>query len=149
MSRKEKPMRTKIPLKLNVLRINKYIIIQRYFNPIGAHPSGLIGELPIGVPSNLVPYITQTAIGKRKKLTVFGKDYDKIQNQLRVMFMSTTVKQWDRAYEEAKVGLKNKPDRLSLLDKIHDNPEYYARYYTRGINCNLGLNDSINLIILN
>lgn len=48
----------------------------RYFNPIGAHPSGLIGELPIGKPSNLVPYITQTAIGKRKRLTVFGNDYN-------------------------------------------------------------------------
>lgn len=48
----------------------------RYFNPIGAHPSALLGELPIGVPSNLVPYITQTAIGKREKLTVFGDDYD-------------------------------------------------------------------------
>ena len=52
------------------------LILLRYFNPIGAHPSGLIGELPIGVPSNLVPYITQTGVGKRKKLTVFGKDYD-------------------------------------------------------------------------
>ncbi len=48
----------------------------RYFNPIGAHESGLIGELPLGVPDNLVPYITQTAIGKREKLTVFGNDYD-------------------------------------------------------------------------
>ncbi len=48
----------------------------RYFNPIGAHESGLIGELPIGVPDNLVPYITQTAIGKREKLTVFGNDYN-------------------------------------------------------------------------
>jgi UDP-glucose 4-epimerase len=47
----------------------------RYFNPIGAHPSSLLGELPIGVPSNLVPYITQAAIGKRDKLTVFGNDY--------------------------------------------------------------------------
>lgn len=47
----------------------------RYFNPIGAHPTGLIGELPIGVPGNLVPYVTQTAIGKREKLTVFGSDY--------------------------------------------------------------------------
>ncbi len=47
----------------------------RYFNPIGAHPSGWIGELPVGIPSNLVPYITQTAIGKREKLTVFGNDY--------------------------------------------------------------------------
>ncbi len=51
------------------------VISLRYFNPIGAHPSGLVGELPIGVPSNLVPFITQTAIGKREKLTVFGTDY--------------------------------------------------------------------------
>jgi UDP-glucose 4-epimerase len=48
----------------------------RYFNPIGAHESSLIGELPNGVPSNLVPYITQTAAGLRKSLTVFGNDYD-------------------------------------------------------------------------
>jgi UDP-glucose 4-epimerase len=47
----------------------------RYFNPIGAHPSGAIGELPIGVPQNLVPFITQTAIGLREKLSVFGNDY--------------------------------------------------------------------------
>ncbi len=48
----------------------------RYFNPIGAHESGLLGELPLGVPNNLVPYITQTAIGKRNKLTIFGNDYN-------------------------------------------------------------------------
>ena len=48
----------------------------RYFNPIGAHPSRLIGELPNGVPNNLVPYITQTAAGIRESLTVFGNDYD-------------------------------------------------------------------------
>jgi len=48
----------------------------RYFNPIGAHESSLIGELPNGVPSNLVPFITQTAAGLRKSLTVFGNDYD-------------------------------------------------------------------------
>lgn len=47
----------------------------KYFNPIGAHHSGLIGELPQGVPNNLLPYITQTAIGKRKQLLVFGNDY--------------------------------------------------------------------------
>jgi UDP-glucose 4-epimerase len=47
----------------------------RYFNPIGAHPSGEIGELPIGPPNNLVPYITQTAAGVRDKLTIFGNDY--------------------------------------------------------------------------
>ncbi len=50
-------------------------IALRYFNPIGAHPSAKIGELPIGVPQNLVPFITQTAIGKRKELSVFGDDY--------------------------------------------------------------------------
>ncbi|HLN55696.1 MAG TPA: UDP-glucose 4-epimerase GalE [Bacteroidales bacterium] len=51
-------------------------IALRYFNPIGAHPSALIGELPTGVPENLVPYITQTAIGLRDELRVFGNDYD-------------------------------------------------------------------------
>lgn len=51
-------------------------IALRYFNPIGAHPSALIGELPIGVPNNLMPYITQTAIGKREFLRVFGNDYN-------------------------------------------------------------------------
>ncbi|SEN13551.1 UDP-glucose 4-epimerase GalE [Nitrosomonas marina] len=51
-------------------------IILRYFNPVGAHPSASIGELPLGVPDNLVPYITQTAAGIREKLTVFGNDYN-------------------------------------------------------------------------
>ncbi|KQS50260.1 UDP-glucose 4-epimerase [Flavobacterium sp. Leaf359] len=50
-------------------------ILLRYFNPIGAHPSAEIGELPIGVPQNLVPFITQTGIGMRKELSVFGSDY--------------------------------------------------------------------------
>jgi UDP-glucose 4-epimerase len=52
------------------------VISLRYFNPVGAHDTALIGELPIGVPQNLVPFITQTAIGKREKLTVFGDDYN-------------------------------------------------------------------------
>ena len=51
-------------------------IILRYFNPIGAHPSALIGELPNGVPMNLIPFVTQTAIGIRKELKIFGNDYD-------------------------------------------------------------------------
>lgn len=50
-------------------------IALRYFNPIGAHPSALIGELPRGVPNNLVPFITQTAVGKRECLSIFGNDY--------------------------------------------------------------------------
>jgi UDP-glucose 4-epimerase len=50
-------------------------ILLRYFNPIGSHPSAEIGELPLGVPQNLVPFITQTAIGIREKLSVYGDDY--------------------------------------------------------------------------
>lgn len=52
------------------------VVILRYFNPIGAHPSGLIGENPNGVPNNLMPYITQVADGRREKLFVYGNDYD-------------------------------------------------------------------------
>jgi UDP-glucose 4-epimerase len=51
------------------------VVTLRYFNPIGAHPSGRIGELPLGKPNNLVPFITQTAAGIRKELTIFGDDY--------------------------------------------------------------------------
>ncbi len=51
-------------------------VILRYFNPIGAHPSALIGELPNGVPMNLIPFVTQTAIGIRKELKIFGNDYN-------------------------------------------------------------------------
>ncbi len=51
------------------------VVLLRYFNPIGAHPSGRIGENPNGIPNNLMPYITQVAVGKRKELGVFGNDY--------------------------------------------------------------------------
>lgn len=52
------------------------VILLRYFNPIGAHPSGTMGENPNGIPNNLMPYITQVAVGKLKELGVFGNDYD-------------------------------------------------------------------------
>lgn len=52
------------------------VVLLRYFNPIGAHPSGRIGENPNGIPNNLMPYITQVAVGKRPELGVFGNDYD-------------------------------------------------------------------------
>ncbi|MFB5945153.1 UDP-glucose 4-epimerase GalE [Albibacterium profundi] len=55
---------------------NFHILSLRYFNPVGAHKSALIGELPLGIPQNLVPFITQTAIGKREKITVYGDDYN-------------------------------------------------------------------------
>lgn len=53
----------------------KKISLLRYFNPIGAHPSGKLGELPLGIPNNLVPFVTQTAAGIREKLSVWGNDY--------------------------------------------------------------------------
>jgi len=52
------------------------VVLLRYFNPIGAHPSGTMGEDPSGIPNNLMPYITQVAVGKLEKLGVFGDDYD-------------------------------------------------------------------------
>ncbi|MBB6369550.1 UDP-glucose 4-epimerase GalE [Chryseobacterium shigense] len=55
---------------------NRKISLLRYFNPIGAHPSGKLGELPLGVPNNLIPYVTQTAAGIREKLSIWGDDYD-------------------------------------------------------------------------
>ena len=54
------------------------VILLRYFNPVGAHPSGLIGEHPRGIPNNLMPYITQVAKGLRDQLYVFGDDYDTV-----------------------------------------------------------------------
>lgn len=55
---------------------NMSVVLLRYFNPIGAHESGIIGERPNGIPNNLLPYVTQTAMGIREKLGVFGNDYD-------------------------------------------------------------------------
>ena len=51
-------------------------ILLRYFNPIGSHPTAIIGEMPNGVPMNLIPYVTQTAMGIREQLKIFGNDYD-------------------------------------------------------------------------
>ena len=52
------------------------VVLLRYFNPVGAHPSGKIGESPNGIPNNLMPYVQQVAVGRREKLTVFGDDYE-------------------------------------------------------------------------
>ena len=54
-------------------------MILRYFNPVGAHESGMIGEDPSGVPNNLMPYVLQVAIGRRKELTIFGDDYPTVR----------------------------------------------------------------------
>lgn len=63
-------------LKDFAIAYQKKISLLRYFNPIGAHPSGLLGELPIGIPNNLIPYVTQTASGIREKLSIWGNDYE-------------------------------------------------------------------------
>jgi len=70
-----KHMNEQILIDATVADPNLSVVILRYFNPIGAHESGLIGEKPNGTPNNLMPYITQTAIGIRKKLSIFGDDY--------------------------------------------------------------------------
>ena len=61
---------------MHALYCNLNIACLRYFNPVGAHKSGLIGENPKGIPNNLMPYITQVAIGKRPHLNIFGNDYN-------------------------------------------------------------------------
>jgi len=83
----------------------------RYFNPIGAHKSGLIGELPLGIPANLVPYITQTAAGIRKKITVNGNDYPTADG--------TCIRDYIHVQDLAKAHVK----ALSRLEKQS------ARYY--------------------
>jgi UDP-glucose 4-epimerase len=96
----------------DVYRLGFRIISLRYFNPIGAHPSGLLGEIPIGPPNNLVPYITQTAIGKRKKLVVFGNDYNTPDG--------SNVRDFIHVVDLAKAHVK----ALDLLKKQSDNSYY-------------------------
>jgi UDP-glucose 4-epimerase len=80
--------------------------ILRYFNPIGAHPSALIGELPIGKPENLIPFITQTAMGIREKLSVFGNDYNTPDG--------TAVRDYIHVMDLARAHVLS----LNFLDKI-------------------------------
>jgi UDP-glucose 4-epimerase len=87
-------------------------ILLRYFNPIGAHPSAEIGELPIGVPQNLVPFITQTGIGLRASLSVYGSDYPTVDG--------TCVRDYIHVVDLAKahvIALKRLVDKKNL-DKL-------------------------------
>ena len=94
-----------------------HAILLRYFNPIGAHPTALIGELPNGVPQNLIPYLTQTAIGIREKLTVFGdphfgqqaKRYGRsIQYRYRKRRFSIGTNSCIRSFNRCKIKLSNR-----------------------------------------
>jgi UDP-glucose 4-epimerase len=84
----------------------------RYFNPIGAHESAEIGELPRGVPSNLVPYITQAATGLREKLTIFGNDYNTVDG--------TCIRDFIHVVDLAKAHVK----ALKLLATIEGDTYY-------------------------
>ena len=87
-------------------------ILLRYFNPIGSHPTAELGELPLGVPQNLVPFITQTAIGLREKLSVFGSDYPTIDG--------TAVRDYIHVVDLAKahvIALKRLLNKQNL-DKV-------------------------------
>ena len=96
-------------------------VLLRYFNPIGAHPSALIGELPRGVPQNLLPYITQTAAGIRECLSVFGNDYHTpdgtcIRDYLHVVDLAQAhVKAVDRLLN----GQNNEPCEVFNLGTGH------------------------------
>ncbi|MEO6758994.1 MAG: UDP-glucose 4-epimerase GalE [Saprospiraceae bacterium] len=107
----------------------------RYFNPIGAHPSARIGELPLGVPSNLVPFITQTAAGMRPSLTVFGDDYPTpdgtcIRDYIHVMDLAeahvaalkkqTTAQAADANYEVFNIGTGQGNTVLELIKTFED-----------------------------
>ncbi len=92
-----------------ILRDNSWCNVQclRYFNPVGAHESALIGELPLGVPNNLIPFLTQTVAGIRKQLTVYGGDYDTadgtcIRDYIHVMDLAEAhVASIDRLFAKA------------------------------------------------
>ncbi|MDE6169716.1 MAG: UDP-glucose 4-epimerase GalE, partial [Duncaniella sp.] len=105
-------------------------VILRYFNPVGAHPSAEIGELPNGVPQNLIPYLTQTAIGIRKELSVFGDDYNTpdgscIRDYINVVDLAKAhviaVERMLNDVSEDKIEIFNlgTGDGVSVLELIH------------------------------
>lgn len=94
------------------------VILLRYFNPVGAHKSGLIGEDPCGIPNNLTPYITQVAVGKLKEVGVFGDDYDTPDG--------TGVRDYIHVVDLA-VG------HVKALEKLKEKPE--VRIYNLGTGC--------------
>jgi UDP-glucose 4-epimerase len=109
---------------------NLKVIALRYFNPVGAHSTALIGELPIGVPQNLVPFITQAAIGKRGAITVFGNDYNTsdgtcIRDYIHVVDLAkahvAAIKQMENVQNVKKYDIYNigTGTGYSVLEVIH------------------------------
>lgn len=103
------------------------VVLLRYFNPIGAHASGTIGEDPSGIPSNLMPYITQVAVGKLEQVNVFGNDYDTpdgtgVRDYIHVVDLARGhVKAVDQALNESKLAVYNlgTGQGYSVLDLIN------------------------------
>lgn len=117
------------------------IVALRYFNPIGAHPSSEIGELPKGVPANLVPFITQTAAGIRQQLTVFGDDYDTpdgtcVRDYIHVLDLADAhvksiqylFKQQDTFYDVFNVGTGNGNTVLEVIKAFEKVSEKKLNY---------------------
>lgn len=118
----------------DVATIGMKVVSLRYFNPVGAHPSALIGEIPLGTPNNLVPYITQTAARIREKLTVFGNDYNTpdgscLRDFIHVVDLSTAhVKAMEylskrmekQLYEVFNLGTGIGVSVLQLIEKFKD-----------------------------
>jgi UDP-glucose 4-epimerase len=116
----------------DIARLGLRIVSLRYFNPIGAHPTARIGEMPLGTPNNLVPYITQTAAGIREKITVFGNDYNTpdgscIRDYIHVVDLATAhVKAMQflssrserQLYEVFNLGTGIGVSVLELIDKF-------------------------------
>ncbi len=88
-------------------------VLLRYFNPVGAHPSAKIGELPLGVPSNLIPFVTQTAAGIREQLTVFGDDYKTVDG--------TCIRDYIHVVDLAKAHVK----ALKFAESMDKNVETF------------------------
>ncbi len=97
---------------------NKRVTLLRYFNPIGAHPTALLGELPAGIPNNLVPYVTQTAAGIREKLSIWGDDYPTVDG--------TAVRDYIYVVDLAKAHV------AALQKLIHSDEETVLDVYNLG-----------------
>ena len=121
---------------------NIHCIALRYFNPVGAHTSGLLGELPIGTPNNLMPFVTQTAAGLRKELVVFGNDYDTsdgtcIRDYVHVVDLAKAhVKSCNRLLDDSKrknyevynIGTGNGISVLQIIEAFEKNNEVKINY---------------------
>ena len=107
---------------------NFHPVLLRYFNPVGAHESGKIGEDPNGIPNNLVPYITQTVVGKREKVHVFGNDYPTpdgtgVRDYIHVVDLAkghaAVLPLFEKGFTGAKVYNLGTGKGYSVLDMIH------------------------------